>query len=671
MDGPPTWYQSLVPGTVFSYGKVTPVQQRKIFPHNLKVADTGVIMKLIQTALIGSIFAATHVDHVTSETDVKVCNADYPPLDFYLVDGDAVGGAVEERIRTDLETIGLKISTVVVTKDEWNEAQTSGNFHLSFTESWGAPYDPHSYATGWIDASGGEGHHQAFINFEAPASREELYEMINMVIAEENTKNRETMWFDIHKYYHAQAVMLPLWGKRIPTLMNTRLTGYVPGQQQFDYPVHLLSVVQGNSTVTISPGAQTGLFATVGRLDPHTYRPNEFFANNWVYEGLTSYGQDGQIIPALAKSWTQEDLTEGEQYTFQLREGVLFHDGTAWDCQAAKLNFDHVFAGGLKTVDWHGWFGLVTHIDSWVCLDEMTFQIKNKIKYYPFLQELTYIRPLRMLSPASFVNASDVLGANSCHVGWGVITHDDHPNVTCAGILNISGTGPFQYAYRTSVPCGEEGDTCDDEVVFKRNANYWDGAPEIETLVIKRYETADAVKQALLSGELDIIWGSGVLPDEDIVEIRESEEHQGKILVFHTDDIQNVILLLNSGKAPLNDINLRKTIIHAINKQRIVQDELVGIPTVVDNVFPLTAPYSDVDLTPRWDYDFEKVTLLSCKSASSNDTPATNDNLALGLGLGLGIPCLLLLIATIVYAKKNANLQEIITTISNKNAVPA
>jgi len=626
-------------------------------------------MKLIQTALLVTILAVTQINYTKSELDVKTCNTDYQPLDFYLVDGDAVGAAVEASIRTDLERIGLKLNTIVVTKDEWNEAQKNGNFHLSFTETWGTPYDPHAYATGWVAED--EGHHQAFTNFEAPASREELYKMINMVMTEENNKNREAMWLDIHKYYHAQAVMLPLWGKRIPTLMNNRLSGYVPGQQQFDYPVHRLSVVQGNSTVTISPGAQTGLFATVGRLDPHTYRPNEFFSNNWVYEGLTSYGQDGQIIPALAKSWTQDNLTEGEQYTFQLREDVLFHDGTVWNCQAAKINFDHVFAGGLKTADWHGWYGLVTHIDSWECLDEMTLRITNKIKYAPFLQELTYIRPLRMLSPASFANTTDVLGANSCHAGWGTIAHPDHPNVTCAGILNISGTGPFQFMDRTTVSCGDDGETCDAEVVFRRNSNYWDGAPDIQTLIIKRYETSEAVKAALLSAELDIIWGSGVLPDADIFEIQESEAHQQMIMVFHTDDVQNVILLLNSGKAPLNDINLRKTIIHAINKQKIVQDDLAGLPSVVDNVFPLIAPYSAVDLTPRWDYDFEKATLLSCETASNLAKKyESNKNLALGLGLGLGIPCLLLFIATVLYAKKNAHLQQIIAT-SNKNAVPA
>ena len=192
------------------------------------------------------------------------------PLVFTVVENDATGLAVEDDIRQNLEALGITIETKLLKKDDWNDAQVNGDFHLSFTETWGAPYDPHSYALGWIGGSGGEGHMQAFTNFESPRNREELFDMINEVMMEENTKMRRLKWLDVHNYYHSQAVMLPLWGKRIPTLMNSRLTGYQAGHQQFDYPVHKLIPITGSKTITIAPGAQTGLFQTVGRLDPHT-----------------------------------------------------------------------------------------------------------------------------------------------------------------------------------------------------------------------------------------------------------------------------------------------------------------------------------------------------------------------------------------------------------------
>ncbi|EGB10980.1 hypothetical protein AURANDRAFT_8505, partial [Aureococcus anophagefferens] len=79
---------------------------------------------------------------------------------------------------------------------------------------------------------------------------------------------------------------------------------------------------------------------SVGRLDPHSYRPNEFFANNWVYEGLVAYGANGNIEASLATAWTSEETSSGgETWRFTLREGVTFHDGAAFDCSVVKLNF--------------------------------------------------------------------------------------------------------------------------------------------------------------------------------------------------------------------------------------------------------------------------------------------------------------------------------------------
>ena len=64
--------------------------------------------------------------------------------------------------------------------------------------------------------------------------------------------------------------MVPLYGRRIAAIINSRLTGYQSGHQQFDFPVHKLIPVTGSKTATISPGAQTGRFKTVGNMNPHT-----------------------------------------------------------------------------------------------------------------------------------------------------------------------------------------------------------------------------------------------------------------------------------------------------------------------------------------------------------------------------------------------------------------
>merc|ERR1712050_477072 len=76
--------------------------------------------------------------------------------------------------------------------------------------------------------------------------------------------------------------------------------------------------------------------------------------------------------------------------------------------------------------------------------------------------------------------------------------------------------------------------------------------------------------------------------------------------------IMNRIVIMNSNKVPTNDLTLRKVIMHAVNKAAIIDKELSGLAEPVDALFPKNAPYCDVDLTPRWDYDIEKAELLRC-----------------------------------------------------------
>ena len=97
---------------------------------------------------------------------------------------------------------------------------------------------------------------------EALDSRDKLFEQVEGVLQEENYSKRGQKWEEIHNMVHQNAVMLPLWGVRFPTVLNNQLlTNFQPGNQQFDYPVHRLKFVQEDTkTVTIVPGAQSGLF---------------------------------------------------------------------------------------------------------------------------------------------------------------------------------------------------------------------------------------------------------------------------------------------------------------------------------------------------------------------------------------------------------------------------
>merc|ERR1719217_1371748 len=213
-----------------------------------------------------------------------------------------------------------------------------------------------------------------------------MKQMVSNVLTQTSEKGRKDGWEQILQEMHRQALSFPMWSRRMPAVWKRRLAGYQPGPQQWDYPMHLIQVQDGPKTINVAPGAQTGLFKSTGPMDPHSYRPNEFFISNWIYEGLVSYSYDGLILPQLASSWAVTDTNSGgQEYKFTLRPGVKFHDGADCNCAAVKMTFDHVFQPPLNTLNYHAWYHLPTVLTSVECQGEV-FVAKLSEQYYPFLQ---------------------------------------------------------------------------------------------------------------------------------------------------------------------------------------------------------------------------------------------------------------------------------------------
>ncbi|KAJ8600934.1 hypothetical protein CTAYLR_005057 [Chrysophaeum taylorii] len=548
--------------------------------------------------------------------DSGQCNA--VELDFVVLDGEASHRAIEDDIRAALLEVGLTARSRFLEKEEFNTAMVTGDYDLVFSETWGAPYDPHSYVASWTTPD--EAHYSVLQTHEPPLDPKTFASWVANVSSEVDPVERQETWTEILSAIHAEVIHLPLWGKRIPSVVGRRLEGYVSGPQQFDYPIASVRVVEGSKNVTVAPGAQTGLFKSVGPLDPHGYRPNEFFSNNWIYEGLVKYGPSGRIEASLAKTWTTEIRDDGgETFRFSLREGVVFHDGSAFNCTVVELNFDHVFAPPLRGPDWHGWYGLPGALANWYC-DGDDFVLETTEPYYPLLQELTYIRPMRILSPAAFTHGIYTSPAthNSCPASWGSITGDDGSTVTCVGTLAPSGTGPFRFVSRT---VDDDDDDLDREVVFGSNPEYWGGEPDIEFVRVLYFETHARVEEALLSGELDAVIGAGVLEPSDIQDLQYSADFD----VLHSEPTQNTVIIMN-----IDDIDVRKVVVHAVNKGPIIERELGGIEQPVSQLFPESAPYCDVDLVPKFDYDLEKALLLNCPDSQTTKKKNTKSETLYG-----------------------------------------
>ena len=427
--------------------------------------------------------------------------------------------------------------------------------------------------------------------------------MINDAQIQSDDRVIAAKWEEIHQAIHSQAIFLPLWGTRVPYVLNRRFTGFTPSTQMYTYPIASVRIVSGSPNVTIAPGTSGGdLLSTVGPLNPHLYAPNQLFAQSWIYEGLVGYGQDGEISPVLAKAWTQEDLPSGgRRYIFTLREGVKFHDGSDWNCSVAKLNFDHILSVEMKKR--HSWYLTAQQLTSWTCSGAGEFVLETKDKFYPFLQELTYARPLTFAAATAFAEGLDSHPDlhNSCTEQGTTWDRDSRisDSVTCAGLKQPLGTGPFKLASQTS------SDGVDTEVVFARHDDYWGSVPEIKFLHLKYYANTADVERDLLSGDLDMALGMGPLSPLQIQKLK--FHHSETVDVRHTDVMQNAIMVMNTNASHTKDIETRRAIIHAVDKARFIKEEFAGLEQPVTQLLPYSAPFCNVDLNPKWAYDFEKV----------------------------------------------------------------
>ena len=140
-------------------------------------------------------------------------------------------------------------------------------------------------------------------------------------------------------------------------------------------------------------------------LNPHLYA-GEMYAQSILYDTLVSNTEDG-YVGCLAEDWTISD--DGRIYTFNIRDGVTFSDGTPCDANAILANFNAI----LENRERHTWLEMMNLLVGVSAPDEDTFVIEMSEPYYPMLTELACIRPFAMISPNCMIDGSTMSTAIS------------------------------------------------------------------------------------------------------------------------------------------------------------------------------------------------------------------------------------------------------------------
>jgi peptide/nickel transport system substrate-binding protein len=283
-------------------------------------------------------------------------------------------------------------------------------------------------------------------------------------------------------------------------------------------------------------------------LDPALVSDNESVeVCEQIYDKLINF-QPGstQVEPGLATSW---EVSEGGRvWTFHLRRGVTFHDGTPFTADAVVFSLDrqrdpdHAF----HRADFQYWRNTYQNIVEIQALDRYTVRISIDDPYAPFEANLAMF-PVAIVSPVAVEQAGTDYGS--------------HP----------VGTGPFKLVRWSK---GER-------IVLERNPDYWGGPPALERLVFQTIPDERQRLIALESGTIDIAYS--LLPQElQFVELHPD-------LRLHRTAAANVAYLaMNTTHAPFDDVRVRRAANYALNKEPIVKLIYQGQAMIAEGPLPPT-----------------------------------------------------------------------------------
>jgi peptide/nickel transport system substrate-binding protein/oligopeptide transport system substrate-binding protein len=288
-------------------------------------------------------------------------------------------------------------------------------------------------------------------------------------------------------------------------------------------------------------------------------------AVGYLFDGLTRFTPDARVVPALATKW--EVSPDGSVYTFHLRRGVKFTDGTPFVARQVATSWQRVLdpkvrggrgwplypiLGAKEFADGKGTTipGIATPNDSTVVVT-----LKEPFAIFPKLLAM----PVASIAP-------DSIPAN----------FGERP----------VGTGPWKLVEWKH----------DDYLLFARNERYWGGAPKADSLMARIIAEPSTAVAEFQSGNVDVLQ----VPEG---EIRDWEEDtQRRKLLASTPALELVYVAINTTRGPLADVRVRQAINHSIDRKTIVRNLIAGRGELAAGVIPSQLPGSD---KTRLGYEFD------------------------------------------------------------------
>jgi peptide/nickel transport system substrate-binding protein len=284
-----------------------------------------------------------------------------------------------------------------------------------------------------------------------------------------------------------------------------------------------------------------GLVAEPVLLDPAQVTDlNSNRVGRRVVETLVAFADEStQIVPGLAESWTISK--DGLNYTFKLRKGIAFHDGTPFNAPAVKVSIERQInpehpANKLGKYPFAAYFfGNVKAVE---VMDDSTVRFILKEPRASFLAILT-AGAASVVSPTAAMKAGQDYGASPV------------------------GTGPFKFVQ------WDRGQ----RVVLEKNPSYWRFPVKVDRVIFRPITEDQARLTELLTGALDLIVGT---PPDFVAQL----ENHPKVTLLRQVGAHVWYLGFNNSKKPFDDKRVRQALNYAVDKEAIVRDVLKGTGAV-------------------------------------------------------------------------------------------
>ena len=338
-------------------------------------------------------------------------------------------------------------------------------------------------------------------------------------------------------------------------------------------------------------------------LDPAFAQDGETFrVSRQIFEGLVGT-EPGTADPAplLAESW--DSSPDGLTHTFQLKEGVTFHDGTAFNAEAVCANFDR----------WYNWTGLAASealsyyygklfrgyvdtpdtavFDSCSADSEFEATVTLKQPFAGFIPALS-LPAFAMQSPTALEEyAADEIGGT-----------EESPSLSEYGAGHPTGTGPYKF----------DAWSPGEELTLSSYGDYWGESGQVNKIIFRVIDDPTARRQALQSGSID---GYDLVGPADTAALEEA----GFTMVSRPP-FTILYLAFNQAQPELQDLRVRQALSYAIDKQALISQVLPEGTEVATQFMPDSVNGWNPDVT-TYDHDPEKARALLAEAGYTEANP--------------------------------------------------